>query len=432
LRRERPDLPIIIFTNRDQISLAQSFLKQGAADYIFKNPDGIDLEELAYQIDRAWRLASQRRLLEHVTKVSDVDELIGSGEKFLATKTEALRVAQSGDTSVLLTGESGVGKELFARFIHRHSDRAAKPFVPINVANLPGELLESELFGQVKGAFTGAVVDRTGILEAGDGGTVLLDEIGELPLPLQPKLLRVIQDREVRRVGGKASRRLDIRFIFSTNQDLQTMVGDGAFREDLYYRINAYPIMIPPLREHAEDIEPLAAHFLAKKSGPDGKPVVLSSAALDALKRYPFPGNIRELQNILVGAIVRAASSTIAEEDLHLTRSVALDNSRDPGRHHELTLLAREILSGKKRMASVELDLEDYYKEKQTRDFLALMQALVREWKRIHGTIPLLKELASMLSPSRPTQEAQRLSQILKRAGISYAEIVEQACKSLD
>jgi DNA-binding NtrC family response regulator len=426
LRRQRPELPVIIFTSRDQISLARSFIKEGAADYFFKSPDGIDFEELAAQIDRVWRLAAQRRLLEHAA--GGDEHLVGEGHALVKAKEEALRVAGSRDTNVLLTGESGVGKEVFARFIHRHSERAMKPFVVVSVPNLPADLLESELFGQYKGAFTGAI-DRRGLLEDADGGTVLLDEIAELSPSLQPKLLRVLQDKEVRRVGGNVSRRLDVRFIFATNQDLSAMVADGSFREALYYRVSTYSIHIPPLRDHIEDVEALATHFLRRRSGREGASKTLSDDALEALRNYDFPGNVRELENLIASAVVRSEGAMIHAKDLHLPAGPSVLCGAVAGNSSGLRMepLAAEILAGRRRFDQVELEIADHYQERQIADFLRLVRCLIRQWQLEHGRPPMLKDLAASVSPGRHMREAQRLSQIFSRARVTYAQLLEEA-----
>ena len=237
------------------------------------------------------------------------------------------QVARSKST-VLVTGESGTGKEVVARAIHAASPRAAQKFVAVNCAAIPGALLESELFGHVRGAFTDAMRDRVGLFEEASGGTLFLDEIGELELPLQAKLLRTLQDDEIRRVGDSATMRVDVRVIAATLRDLSADVATGRFREDLYYRLAVVPLAVPPLREHPEDIPALALHFAARHAVRHGlPPVELSGSVLAALQLQPWPGNIRELENVIERALVLAESPAIDVEFLgtvmRMTRTVA-------------------------------------------------------------------------------------------------------------
>ncbi|HEX4955791.1 MAG TPA: sigma 54-interacting transcriptional regulator [Thermoanaerobaculia bacterium] len=220
------------------------------------------------------------------------------------------------EATVLITGESGTGKELVARAIHLHSPRRNGPFVAVNCAGLPGDLLESELFGHVRGAFTGAVRDRVGRFELADRGTLFLDEIGDLPLPLQAKLLRVLQERTFERVGESHSRASQARVIAATNVDLRQAVASGRFREDLYYRLRVVPIEVPPLRQRREDVEPLARALLARVAARRGRDLRFSPEALRAVLRYPFPGNVRELENALEYAVAVAKGQTVQPEDL--------------------------------------------------------------------------------------------------------------------
>jgi transcriptional regulator with PAS, ATPase and Fis domain len=220
------------------------------------------------------------------------------------------------EATVLLTGESGTGKELLARAIHGRSPRRSGPFVAVNCGALPGELLESELFGHVRGAFTGAVKERAGRFEVAAGGTLFLDEVGDLPLPLQVKLLRVLQERSFERLGESQPRRADARIVAATNVDLHRAVPEGRFREDLYYRLRVVPIEIPPLRERREDIEPLATYLLARVAARQGRALRLSPDALRALLRYPWPGNAREMENALEYAVAVCKGQTVLPEDL--------------------------------------------------------------------------------------------------------------------
>lgn len=246
--------------------------------------------------------------------------LVGVSRAF-GSAVDLLRKAASTQVTVLLTGETGVGKERFARALHAMSPRAQGPFVAVNCAALPGELIESELFGAEKGAYTGATAARPGRFERADGGTLMLDELGDLPLPAQAKLLRVLQTGEVERLGGTSARKVDVRLVAATNIDLEAAVAAGRFRRDLMYRLNVYPIRIPPLRERAEDIEPLASHLLQRFVASHGKRVAgFTDRALDAMRHYPWPGNVRELENLIErGVILANAGAAIDVEQLFPT-----------------------------------------------------------------------------------------------------------------
>jgi len=220
------------------------------------------------------------------------------------------------DATVLITGESGTGKEVIARAIHARSPHSAGPFVAVNCAALPGELLETELFGHVRGAFTGAVKDRIGRVEMAAGGTLFLDEAADIPLPVQVKLLRVLQDRVYERVGESTSRPLNARVIAATNGDLAAAIREGRLREDLYYRLKVVPIHVPPLRERPEDIETIAQHLLARIGGREGRALWLSEDTLDLFRGYPWPGNIREMENVLEYAVALCRGQTIHVDDL--------------------------------------------------------------------------------------------------------------------
>ncbi len=228
----------------------------------------------------------------------------------------AARRAAMQPSTILLLGQTGTGKEMLARYIHAHSSRAGKPFVPVDCSALPETLFESELFGHVRGAFSGAIRDSLGFIRAADGGTLFLDEIGELPLGLQPKLLRVVEERSVVPVGDTRPRPVDIRIICATHRDLSTMVAEGAFREDLYFRLNVLCLSLPPLRERPDDVIPLASSILQRLCTRGGEPKTLSHQAMEALLPYPWPGNIRELFNVLEHAFVFSEGSVIEPADL--------------------------------------------------------------------------------------------------------------------
>ncbi len=285
-------------------------------------PDWPDRDAMARDYDpdslivRLEDLQSQVESLRSTLETGDESgPLIGRSKSFVQAMT-LLRKAATTQVTVLLTGETGVGKERFARALHAMSPRHGKPFVAVNCAALPGELIESELFGAEKGAYTGASAARPGRFERADGGTLMLDELGELPLPAQAKLLRVLQHGEIERLGATQARRVDVRVVAATNVDLEAAVAAGRFRRDLMYRLNVYPIRIPALRERVDDIEPLAAHMLRRFSALHDKPVAgFTDRALDAMKRHPWPGNVRELENLIERGVILATAG--AAVDLH-------------------------------------------------------------------------------------------------------------------
>jgi transcriptional regulator with GAF, ATPase, and Fis domain len=272
---------------------AEAMARDYAADSMI-----VRLEDLQSQVET---------LRSTLQPADELGPLVGRSKAFDAA-ARLLRKAAATQVTVLLTGETGVGKERFARALHAMSPRAGKPFVAINCAALPAELIESELFGAEKGAFTGAGVARPGRFERADGGTLLLDELGELPLTAQAKLLRVLQQGEIERLGGTQTRKVDVRVVAATNVDLHAAVATGRFRRDLMYRLDVYPIRIPPLRERVDDIEPLAVHLLNRFSALHGKRVPgFTDRALDAMRRYPWPGNVRELENLIERGVILAS-----------------------------------------------------------------------------------------------------------------------------
>jgi DNA-binding NtrC family response regulator len=313
-----PEIDIVIITAYGTIETAVDAMKAGALDYITKP---VEFDELVLLVDRV----SERRTLLKENEILreqlgekgvTTDRIIYKSPQMSALINMAGRVAASRAT-VLLQGESGTGKELLARLIHNLSPRNARRFIAVNCGALHENLLESELFGHEKGAFTGATSRRIGRFEEADGGTLFLDEIGELSQAVQVKLLRFLQEHEFQRLGGNQTLRTDVRVISATNRDLLQRVKEGAFREDLFYRLNVVMISIPPLRERKEDILPLIDHFLRRYSEENGKEIAgLSSEALDILLKYDYPGNVRELENIIERAVVIARDAVISVEDL--------------------------------------------------------------------------------------------------------------------
>lgn len=281
-----------------------------AADYAAESML-VRLEDLQSQVDT---------LRQSLQPADELGPLIGRSRAFGAAAT-LLRKAAATQVTVLLTGETGVGKERFARALHKMSARAEKPFVAVNCAALPADLIESELFGAEKGAYTGAGAARAGRFERADGGTLMLDELGELPLTAQAKLLRVLQQGEIERLGSTTTRKVDVRVVAATNVDLQAAVASGRFRSDLMYRLNVYPIRIPPLRERVDDIEPLAHHLLARFCALHGKRVPgFTDRALDAMRQHPWPGNVRELENLIErGVILASPGEPVDVGELFLT-----------------------------------------------------------------------------------------------------------------
>ncbi len=319
LKEINPEMQIIVITAFGTVETAVEALKKGAFHYLTKP---VSLEELTVTLQKAREgqlLLAENKFLKETLETGYKDELIlGKSEKIKEVLSLVAQVAKSNST-VLILGESGTGKELVARAIHRLSTRAQKPFVALNSAALPETLLESELFGFEKGAFTGAVKSKPGKLELASGGTFFLDEIGDLPFPLQAKLLRVLETQEIERLGATGTLKINVRFLAATHQNLEEKVKAKTFREDLYYRLNVVSIQIPPLRERREDIALLAEHFLRKFSSQMGKPSpTLIREAFEAMLNYAWPGNVRELENALERAVLLSRGEQIGIEDLKL------------------------------------------------------------------------------------------------------------------
>jgi DNA-binding NtrC family response regulator len=312
-RRRRPDLPVILLTGHATVSLAVEAMRAGAANFLTKP---FELDDLEQAIRAA--LGGPARPAKPPAAVNPRSGEVFIGESGAAQALRLLtrRVAQS-DATVLVTGESGSGKEVVARAIHAQSKRARMPFVAVNCGAIPEALIESELFGHVKGAFTGATTARIGRFGAAEGGTLLLDEIGELPLSMQVKMLRVLQERAYTPVGASEAHPADVRVIAATNRDLEAMVAEDEFRKDLYYRLNVLTIAVPPLRERGDDILQLARTFLRRAAAAEGKPpMVLDEDVALTLRRYPWPGNVRELEHAITRATVLCADNTLTLADL--------------------------------------------------------------------------------------------------------------------
>ncbi len=318
IRVRLPHLPVVLMTAFADVDRAVEAMRAGACDFLLKPFE-------------------PKALLEHVARyrlpeAEDDGKVVSNDAASRNLFALAARVAQT-DATVLLSGESGVGKEVVARYIHNHSQRHKGPFVAINCAAIPDTLLEATLFGYEKGAFTGAVQAQAGKFEQAQAGTLLLDEVTEMPLGLQAKLLRVLQEREVERVGGKKPVALDIRVVATSNRDIADAVAKGTFREDLFYRLNVFPLPIPALRQRPDDIVPLARHFLAEHGGRSGRPGLrLAASAEIALRAHTWPGNVRELENAMQRAVILAPGDIIEADALHLSATTH-DRTAPPWPH---------------------------------------------------------------------------------------------------
>ena len=309
-------MAVIMLTAYGSVETAVEAMKEGAFDYVTK-PFKVD--ELLITVERA--LQYHNVLAENVQLKAQLEaryrfENIVADSPAMRKVCEMIERVAPTDTTVLILGESGVGKEVVAKAIHAHSGRKNKAFVPINCAALPEPLLESELFGHVKGAFTGATSAKDGSFEAANGGTIFLDEIGTMPLSLQAKLLRVLQDKQVRKVGGNDSSAVDVRMLAATNDRLEKLIAEGKFREDLYYRLSVIPIEIAPLRERTEDILPLVYHVMRKEVGPGRELPTIDPEAQAVLEKYPWPGNVRELENAIRHAMTFSRDGQIVKDVL--------------------------------------------------------------------------------------------------------------------
>ena len=313
LRAKGLSFPIIMLTAHGNVATAVEAMKAGASEYLTKP---FDLEELKLAIDKALKYsglaAEVERLRSEIDAEYDVQGIVASDTGMLAVLETVHKVAPTMAT-VMIYGESGTGKELIARAVHNLSERATKPFVSVSAGALPETLLESELFGYEKGAFTGAMTPKPGRFEMANGGTLFLDEIGDISPATQVKLLRVLQERRFERLGGTRSIEVDVRVVAATNQDLQQLIVDGSFREDLFYRLNVVPITLPTLRQRSGDIPLLVAHFLEKFNAGNKR---INPAAMEALVKYPWPGNIRELENTIERIVILSHGDEIGVPDL--------------------------------------------------------------------------------------------------------------------
>jgi DNA-binding NtrC family response regulator len=320
VRAINPEIPVILITAFGSIEAAVSAIQGGATDYLTKP---LNLDELLYRIrqvsDRYRLIAENRELREALQSRHRIEGIIGESGPMLDVVSLVHRVAPS-EATVLIRGESGTGKELIAKAIHFASPRTSGPLVKVNCAALPETLLESELFGHEKGAFTGAIMSRQGRFELANGGTLFLDEIGDLPVNLQAKLLRVLQEREYEKVGSSRPVKVNVRILAASHRPLEALIKAGQLREDLYYRLNVVTILIPPLRERRSDLSLLIDHFLRRFAEKNGKTIRgLTHEARDMLLRYDYPGNVRELENLIERAVVLTRDDVIGSSDLSLT-----------------------------------------------------------------------------------------------------------------
>jgi len=328
IRALNSDAIVIIMTAFASVDTAVQALKDGAYDYVTKPFDPDDLSHLIRNAANQISLKSENEALKNkVVSLENIEDIVGNSEAMMKVLREVENVASS-DSSVIITGESGTGKELIARAIHSNSSRKFFPLVTVHCGALSEDLLESELFGHEKGAFTGAMFNRKGRFEMADGGTIFLDEIATISMKMQVELLRVLESKTFVRVGGNKEIKSDFRVICATNRDLKKMVGEGLFREDLYYRLNVVNIEVPSLRERKEDIPALVDHFIKKYCTSMSRDLLtIDKAALKRLEEYDFPGNVRELENMIERAIVVGNSSEIRLKDLPLNKDVISDSN---------------------------------------------------------------------------------------------------------
>ncbi|MCX8117269.1 MAG: sigma-54 dependent transcriptional regulator [Desulfobacterota bacterium] len=345
IKREYPDTIVIMITGFSTVETAVEAMKLGAFDYI---PKPFTPDEVSVVVKKA--IEQKKLLLENVYLRQELQEkygfhnIIGKSKKMQEIYRIIAKVAPT-DSTVLIHGQSGTGKELIARAIHYNSPRRDKQFVTVDCAVLAENLLESELFGHIRGSFTGAVTTKPGLFEVADGGTLFLDEIGNISLAIQAKLLRVLQEREFTPVGGTKSKKVDIRLIAATNKDLEKMIQEGTFREDLYYRLNIVPIFLPPLKERQEDIPALAMHFLKKYSEEMGKSIKgFTPEAMERLMKYPWPGNVRELENVIERTVVMMDEEMVRVEHLILPgQKRAEEIERIPMTSEELKEIKKQL-----------------------------------------------------------------------------------------
>jgi DNA-binding NtrC family response regulator len=381
LRTEIPDIPVVMLTAFGTIEHAVEAMKKGAFNYI---PKPVNPDELLTVIKEA--VAKRRLLVENISLKSQLRErysfknIIGKSEKMRDIYTLIETVGKS-SSNILVIGESGTGKELVARAIHYESSRADKPFVPIDCASIPEQLIESELFGHEKGAFTGAHERKSGQIELADGGTIFFDEIGELPVVIQKKFLRFLQERELLRVGGSKRIKIDVRIIAATNRDLEAEIKKGNFREDLFFRLNVVKLWLPPLRDRKDDIPILAVHFLNKYALANAKAVTtIDNEVIEAFIRYNWPGNVRELENAIERAVVLCPASNITLP--YLPRAIRDMHAPLIATGDELNLIETE-----RRLLLRALEKSSWNQTK-TAEILGISRKQLRTKMKHHGLLP--------------------------------------------
>ena len=382
IKKYNPSIPILIMTAYSSVDTAVRALKIGAYDYLTKP---LDFDVLKITLERMLdhtRLASENEELRNILQPDDLG-MVGNSSGIQELRSMITTIAPS-DATVLITGESGTGKELVANAIHTSSSRSDKPFVTINCAALSENLLESELFGHERGAFTGADKRREGRFAQADGGTLFLDEVGEIPLSLQPKLLRALQQGEVQRVGSDAVEKVDVRVITATNRNLQKEVEEGNFREDLYYRLNVITLHVPALRDRQEDIPLLAEFFMKKYAGKNRKNIKgIAPQAMDTLIRYSWPGNVRELENVFERAVIMTMGEYISTRELPM--SLSSQETQAPvqlAQSTDLTGMSLDELERKAILATLE---ECEYNKSKTARKLGITRATLHNKLKRYG-----------------------------------------------
>lgn len=398
VKQHNPLLPVIIMTAHSDLDAAVNAYQQGAFDYL---PKPFDIDDAVTLVARALEHYREQHLPVRQEAAADpVSGIIGESAAMQEVYRVIGRLSRS-SISVLINGESGTGKELVAHALHHHSPRADAPFIALNMAAIPKDLIESELFGHEKGAFTGASQVRRGRFEQADGGSLFLDEIGDMPLDLQPKLLRVLQEREIERIGGNKVIPVDVRLIAATNRNLKSMTDEREFREDLYYRLNVFPIWIPPLRERPEDIPLLATYFTQKIARRMNRNIdCIPRDALEQLSRYPWPGNVRELENVIERAVILTRGNTL---------NIQLHELNIP-KHSRLKTALETPSSLEKRMQTAAPENDD---EERDRIIAAL--------KATNGVVAGARGAATRLGLKRTT-----LLSRMQRLGISVQDIFEE------
>ena len=385
VKKINPEIDVVIITAYGTIETAVDAMKAGALDYITKP---VDFDELLLLLDRVAErriLIRENELLKKELREKGVttDQIVSKGHAMASLINMAGRIAPSRAT-VLILGESGTGKELLARLIHQISPRSEKPMLVVNCGALHENLLESELFGHERGAFTGASSRRIGRFEEADGGTLFLDEIGELSSAVQVKLLRFLQEREFQRLGGNLTLHADVRIISATNRDLEARVKEGHFREDLFYRLNVVVMRVPPLRDRKEDIPLLVDHFLDKFSRDNGKEIDgISSEAKDLLVKYDYPGNVRELENIIERAVVISRDPVISVEDLPFSEEILLQ--AEPGGERRSEGLLRTTMEDVERKMILDAMEKVAYHQTKAAEILGISERMLRYKLKKYG-----------------------------------------------